>query len=108
MDRPRARLADDPQGDKGCQSGIPDRALWQVARWGEAPDAGFDFTDGLTDNEEGDSAAGQVFAEINFMDQKVMDAYNQANGIDTTLVNPEGGTARSRFIPTRTRKRPSA
>jgi arylsulfatase A-like enzyme len=52
--------------------------------------AGFDFTDGLTDNHEGDSAAGWVFADINFMDQDVMDAWNEANGIDTTLVNPEG------------------
>jgi len=57
--------------------------------------AGFDFTDGLTDNEEGDRAAGRIFADINHLDQKVMDAYNQDHGIDTTPANPD---ARDRSV----------
>jgi len=52
--------------------------------------AGFDFTDGLTDNEEGDLSAGRIFADINFVDQDVMDAYNEAHDIDTTPANIDG------------------
>ncbi len=78
---------------KALKAANPEYRTAHFGKWhvGVKPsDAGFDFTDGLTDNEEGDSAAGQVFAEINFMDQDVMDAWNEANGMDTTLVNPEG------------------
>ncbi len=53
-------------------------------------DAGFDFTDGLTDNQEGDVAAGRIFADTNFMDQAQMDAYNEEHNVDTTLANPDG------------------
>ena len=49
--------------------------------------AGFDFTDGMTDNHEGDAAAGEIFAAINFIDQDVMDAYNAEHNIDTTPAN---------------------
>jgi arylsulfatase A-like enzyme len=78
---------------KALKAANPDYRTGHFGKWhvGLKPElAGFDFTDGLTDNHEGDSSAGAVFAEINFMDQDVMDAYNQAHGIDTTLVNPDG------------------
>jgi arylsulfatase A len=78
---------------KALKTANPEYRTAHFGKWhvGVRPkEAGFDFTDGLTDNEEGDSAAGKVFADINFIDQEVMDAYNQAHGIDTTLVNPEG------------------
>ena len=58
--------------------------------------AGFDFSDGLTDNEEGDRSAGRVFADVNYIDQDAMDAYNEAQGINTTPVNAEG---RDRAVP---------
>jgi arylsulfatase A-like enzyme len=52
--------------------------------------AGFDFADGMTDNQEGDSADAPVFADINFVDQEVMDAYNAEHNIDTTPANIDG------------------
>jgi arylsulfatase A-like enzyme len=61
--------------------------------------AGFDFTDGLTDNHEGDAAAGRIFAEINFVDQDVMDAYNEAHDIDITMANPDGRNRSVTFYP---------
>ncbi|NIP17080.1 MAG: sulfatase-like hydrolase/transferase, partial [Xanthomonadales bacterium] len=79
---PKALKAADPEYRTGHFG------KWHVGLHPEA--AGFDFTDGLTDNHEGDARAGALFAEINFMDQDVMDAWNEANGMDTTLVNPEG------------------
>jgi arylsulfatase A-like enzyme len=78
---------------KALKAANPDYRTGHFGKWhvGVHPErAGFDFTDGLTDNHEGDSAAGGVFAEVNFMDQDVMDAWNEANGVDTALVNPEG------------------
>jgi len=78
---------------KAIKAANPDYRTGHFGKWhvGLKPElAGFDFTDGLTDNEEGDSSAGEIFAEINFIDQEDMDAYNEAHGIDTTPANPDG------------------
>lgn len=77
---------------KAIKAANPEYRAAHFGKWhvGLKPKAaGFDFTDGLTDNEEGDSHAGSVFADINFIDQEQMDAYNKAHGIDTTPVNPD-------------------
>lgn len=77
---------------KVLKAANPEYRTAHFGKWhvGVTPeDAGFDFTDGLTDNHEGDAAAGDVFAEINFVDQEVMDAWNAAHDVDTTPVNRE-------------------
>jgi arylsulfatase A-like enzyme len=76
---------------KAIKAANPEYRTAHFGKWhvGVKPElAGFDYSDGLTDNEEGDRHAGRVFADINHLDQKLMDAYNQANGIDTTPANP--------------------
>jgi arylsulfatase A len=78
---------------KAVKAANPDYRTAYFGKWhvGLKPGlAGFDFSDGLTDNEEGDLSAGRIFADINFVNQDVMDAYNDAHGIDTTPANHEG------------------
>jgi arylsulfatase A-like enzyme len=78
---------------KVLKAANPDYRTAHFGKWhvGLQPElAGFDFTDGLTDNHEGDAAAGEVFAEINFVEQDVMDAYNVEHNIDTTPANIDG------------------
>jgi arylsulfatase A-like enzyme len=78
---------------KALKAANPEYRTAHFGKWhvGLKPElAGFDYTDGLTDNEEGDLSAGKVFAEINFVEQDVMDAYNEAHDIDTTPANIDG------------------
>lgn len=78
---------------KAIKAANPEYRTAHFGKWhvGLKPQlAGFDYTDGLTDNHEGDAAAGRLFAELNFVEQDVMDAYNEAHNIDTTLANPDG------------------
>jgi arylsulfatase A-like enzyme len=78
---------------KALKAANPEYRTAHFGKWhvGLKPElAGFDFTDGLTDNQEGDLSEGSIFADINFLDQDKMDAYNEAHEIDTTLVNPDG------------------
>ena len=78
---------------KAIKAANPEYRTAHFGKWhvGLKPqDAGFEFTDGLTDNEEGDKSAGAIFADTNFLDQDLMDAYNKAHNIDTTLANPDG------------------
>ena len=84
---------------KALKAANPEYRTAHFGKWhvGVKPGlAGFDFSDGLTDNEEGDRAAGRVFADTNFVDQGTTDAYNEAHGIDTTPVNAKG---RDRAVP---------
>jgi arylsulfatase A-like enzyme len=78
---------------KALKAANPEYRTGHFGKWhvGLQPElAGFDFTDGMTDNHEGDAAAGALFAEINFVDQDVMDAYNVEHNIDTTPANIDG------------------
>ena len=78
---------------KALKAANPDYRTGHFGKWhvGLKPElAGFDFTDGLTDNQEGDAADGSVFADVNFIDQDVMDAYNAEHSIDTAPANIDG------------------
>ena len=78
---------------KALKAANPEYRTAHFGKWhvGLKPEhAGFDYTDGLTDNEEGDLSAGKVFANINFIDQDVIDAYNKSHNIDTTPANIDG------------------
>jgi len=78
---------------KALKAANPEYRTAHFGKWhvGLKPQlAGFDYTDGLTDNEEGDLSAGKVFAEINFVDQDLMDAYNAEHNVDTTPANIDG------------------
>jgi arylsulfatase A-like enzyme len=83
---------------KAIKAANPEYRTAHFGKWhvGLKPkDAGFDFTDGLTDNEEGDRSAGRIFADINFIEPEVMGAYNKAHEVDTTPANPD---ARDRSV----------
>ena len=64
---------------------------WHVGL--RAEQAGFDFSDGLTDNSEGDHSADFVFSDMKYVPREVMDAYNREHGIE---INPPKPDARDR------------
>lgn len=77
---------------KVLKAANPEYRTAHFGKWhvGVTPaNAGFEYTDGLTDNHEGDAAAGTLFADVNFVDQKAMDAWNKAHNVDTTPANRE-------------------
>ncbi len=78
---------------KAVKAANPDYRTGHFGKWhvGLQPElAGFDFTDGLTDNTEGDVTLEHDFSDMKYVDQDVMDAYNEAHEIDTTPADPAG------------------
>tara|TARA_B100000795_G_scaffold111942_1_gene82750 strand:+ start:1860 stop:3605 length:1746 start_codon:yes stop_codon:yes gene_type:complete len=64
---------------------------WHIGMRAEL--AGFDFSDGLTDNSEGDHTADFIFDGLKNVPRDVMDAWNQKHGVE---INPPDPDARDR------------
>lgn len=87
---------------KALKAANPDYRTGHFGKWhvGLKPElAGFDFTDGLTDNTEGDVTLEHYFADKKYVEQDVMDAYNEAHQIDTTPADPDGRERSVTFYP---------